>query len=402
MELKEATRTRARQLGWSDTLISRIEASPLRDGVVANIAMMKLPEERVAGFVDLVEREPERMSGLTFNFIRTRSERGVRAKPGPNGLGTPEINIGSYGQVPDRWPYENDTPLGSHPSPDNYAPGSYYIYDKAEVWAEGVDHLYEQAIRERWIPATDLDWVNGLEELPEEIERAVCQLATVYSGHGLVEQKIIAKWLEPISYGFHDVMLFLGTQIYDAGHKVEALRKRALANGGGLGQAPLGALYRAWYGSLKFTEMILALDVVYKAYELSLFQACGEFAKTDVERKLYENMTRDSTRHLEYGKRHIRWYMQHHNRGRENVNFWLGRAEMSLSIELRHSHVEREALALLFAGDMERIQAGVQRVGQLREKQLMDYVSVLDEVGIDRLPAINPYLAGMAKDPLLT
>ncbi|HMO54433.1 MAG TPA: hypothetical protein PJ994_08020, partial [Tepidiformaceae bacterium] len=184
MELKEATKTRARQLGWSDELIARIEASTLRDGVVANIAMMKLPEERVAGFMNLVERDPERMSGLTFNFIRTNSERGVRAKPGPFGLGTPEINIGSYGQVPDHWPYENDTPLGSHPSPDNYAPGSYHIYDKAEVWAEGVDHLYEQAIRERWIPATDLDWNQGLGELPEEIERAVCQLATVYSGRG--------------------------------------------------------------------------------------------------------------------------------------------------------------------------------------------------------------------------
>ncbi len=401
MELKSATKTRGKQLGWSDELINRIEASTVRDSVVANIAMMKLPEQRVSGFLDLVERDPERMAGLTFNFIRTKSERGIRAVPGPNGLGTPEINIGSYGQVPDIWPYENDTPLGSHPSPDNYAPGSYYIFEKAEVWAEGVDHLYEQAIRERWIPATDLDWDNGLKELPEEIERAVCQLATVYSGHGLAEQKIIAKWLEPISYGFHDVMLFLGTQIYDAGHKVEALRKRALSNGGGLGQSPLGALYRAWYGSLKFTEMILALDVVYKAYELSLFKACGDFAKTDVERKLYEYMARDSERHLEYGKRHIVWYMQHHQRGRENVNFWLGRAEMSLSIELRHSHVERESLALLFAGDMERIQAGVERVGQLREKQLMDYISILDDVGIDRLPQINPYLAGLAKDPLM-
>jgi hypothetical protein len=49
VELKSATKTRGKQLGWSDELINRIEASTLRDGVVANIAMMKLPEERVAG-----------------------------------------------------------------------------------------------------------------------------------------------------------------------------------------------------------------------------------------------------------------------------------------------------------------------------------------------------------------
>jgi hypothetical protein len=165
---------------------------------------------------------------------------------------------------------------------DSYLPGSYYIYNKSEVWAEGADHLYEQAIRERWIPATDLDWAS-LKELPEELERAVDQLATAYSTHGLIEQKILAKWLEPISYGYHDVKLFLGTQIYDAGHKVEALRKRALSNGGGLGRSPLGTLYRGWYGSLKFTELVISLDIVYKSFELTLFEAGQDFAKTDVE-----------------------------------------------------------------------------------------------------------------------
>jgi hypothetical protein len=400
MELSTATKIRARELGWSDETIARIEASPLKDATVANIALMRIPDERLRGFLDLAERDPERAKNITFNFIRTRSERGVRAQRGPDGLRVKDINIGSYGQVPDRWPYENDTPLGAHPSPDNYAPGSYYIYDKVEVWAEGVDELYEQAIRERWIPATDLDWANGLGELPTEIERAVCQLATLYSGHGLVEQKIIAKWLEPISYGFHDVKLFLGTQIYDAGHKVEALRKRALANGGGLGQAPLGALYRSWYGALKFSEMITALDVVYKSYELTLFEAYADFAKTEVERTLFGNLARDSRRHLDYGRRHLLWYLQHHPRGRENVRFWLGRAEAALSIELRYSHAEREALALLFAGDMERLEAGIERLRKLREKQLTDYLAVLAGVGIDRLPQVSRHLLEIAENPL--
>ncbi|WP_322796634.1 hypothetical protein [Tepidiforma sp.] len=400
MQLSPATLARARQLGWSEDTIARIEASPLKDATVANITLMRIPDERVRAFLDLVDRDPERIPNVTFNFIRTRSERGVRAKPGPYGLTVADINIGTYGEVPDHWPYENDTPRGSHTSPENYAPGSYFIYDKAEVWAEGVDHLYEQAIRERWVPATDLDWDNGLAELPPELEKAVCQLATIYSGHALVEQKIIAKWLEPISYGFHDVKLFLGTQIYDAGHKVEALRKRALASGGGLQQAPLGALYRAWYGALKFSEMITALDVVYKSYELTLFEAAGDFAQSDLERTLFANLARDSRRHLEYGRRHLLWYIQHHPRGRENVRFWLGRAEAALSIELRFSHPEREALALLFARDIERIQAGIERLRKLREKQLADYIALLDEVGIDRLPQVSPHLLAIAQDPL--
>ena len=109
-----------------------------------------------------------------------------------------------------------------------------------------------------------------------------------------MEQKIISKWFEEMSYGYHDVKLFLGTQVYDAGHKVEAFRKRALANGGGLGRSPLGQLYRGWYGGLKWTEVVIALDVVYKSYELTMFEAGQDFARTDVESKMYELMARDS------------------------------------------------------------------------------------------------------------
>lgn len=400
MELKTTTKARAQMLGWPEDLITRLESSAVKDATVANLTYMKLPPERVEGFLNLVDQNPDRMSAVSFNFIRTRSERGVRAEPGPEGLTLDRINIGTYGVVPDTWPYENDAPRGSHPAPDNYAPGSYTIFDKAEVWAEGVDVLYEDAIRDRWIPATDLDWANGLQELPEEVERAMCQLCTTYSSHGLVEQKIIAKWFEPISYGFHDVKLFLGTQVYDAGHKVEALRKRALANGGGLGQSPLGTLYRGWYGGLKLTEMLTCLDVVYKSYELSLFEANRDYARTDLDAKLFDLMARDSRRHLEYGKRHLLWYMQHHPRGRQNVQFWLGRGEASLSNELRHSHAEREALVVLLADGMEKLSVGVEKLRQLRQKQNLDYITLLDGLGIDRLPAFNPGLAKLAEDPL--
>lgn len=400
MELKASTKERGQMLGWSNELIGKLEASALHDATVANLAYMRLPAERVDMFVDKVNANPDQMSRITFNFIRTRSERGVKAEVGPEGLTLDRINIGSYGQVPDMWPYENDAPRGSHPAPENYAPGSYTIFDKSEVWAEGVDVLYEDAIRDRWIPATDLDWANGLKELPEEVERAMCQLCTTYSSHGLVEQKIISKWFEPISYGFHDVKLFLGTQVYDAGHKVEALRKRAMANGGGLGQAPLGTLYRGFYGSLKLTEMLTCLDVVYKSYELSLFEANRDYAKTDLDAKLFDLMAKDSRRHLEYGKRHLTWYMQHHPRGRENVQFWLGRGEASLSNEIRHSHAEREALVVLFADGLEKVSKGVEKLGQLRQKQNADYISLMDELGIDRLPQFNSGLAKMAEDPL--
>jgi hypothetical protein len=400
VELTNATKLRVRELGWSEELIARVEATPLRDRTVANMALLNIAPDRAERFVGLVEKNPQQMANVTLNFIRTKSEKGVRAKPGPHGLGTPEINIGTYGIVPDRWPFENDTPLGSNPDANAYLPGNYHIYEKAEVWAEGVDHLYEDAIRERWIPASDLPWKDGLKDLPEEMERAICQLATVYSANGLAEQKIIAKWLEPIAYGFHDVMLFLGTQIYDAGHKVEALRKRALVNGGGLGQAPLGTLYRGWYGALKLTEMLIAVDVVYKSFEVTLFEAYQDFAQCDLDARLFELMARDSRRHLEYGKRHLFWYLQHKPESRSFVPLWITRAENALNAELRFSYTEPESLILLMGGGMERLSAGVDKLRSLRQKQVKDYIRVLDEVGIDHLPNIHPGLLKLGEDPI--
>ena len=49
------------------------------------------------------------------------------------------------------------TPRGSHPNEDNYLPGSYTIFDKAEVWAEGVDVLYEDAIKDEFVNGDELD-----------------------------------------------------------------------------------------------------------------------------------------------------------------------------------------------------------------------------------------------------
>jgi hypothetical protein len=400
MELSTTTKARVRELGWDEDLIARVEASALKEPTVANMAILKITPERAASFVELAERDPERIPNLTLKFARTKSEKGVRARPGEFGLTTHDINVGSYAQVPDVWPYENDTPLGAHPDPSNYLPGSYHIYEKTEVWAEGVDHLYEEAIRNRWVPATDLPWSDGLKELPDELEKAICQLATVYSNNALTEQKIIAKWLEPIAYGFHDVMFFLGTQVYDAGHKMEAFRKRALANGGGLGQAPLGTLYRGWYGCLKFTEMILNVDVVYKSYELTLFEAYRDFAKTDLDAKLFELLARDSRRHLEYGKRHMLWWLQHKPEARNVLNMWLNKAENNLAAELRFSPPEREALVLLLGGGMESLGVGVEKLKSLRQKQLREYIDLWDSIGIDRLPQVNPGLVTLGEDPL--
>ncbi len=399
MELSTMTRVRARKAGWSDELIERIEASTATDKQVENLARGELSEEKISGWLDFLENHPDNPFGKApFNIFNSPAEVGLKATPGPDGLRLRDINIGSYGVVPDTWDLPNDAPRGTETTGQIMAAG-YSIFDKAEVWSENAVDLYEDAIKARWTPATELDWENGIQELPEELERAVGQICTIYSNNGLVEQKIIGRWLEEISYGFHEVKLFLATQAFDAGRKVEVLRKRALINGGGLGQAPLGQIYRGWYQGLTFTDMIIALDVVYKSYEVALFESASDWAQTDVERDIFAKIAADSRRHLDYGLGHLEWYARFKPEADKRLGIQFLRAEAAMVQEMRLSTTEREALIVLLAGGVENLQAGVDKLKTLRQRQHDAYLENLASVNFDR-PTVHPGLLGQVTDPL--
>lgn len=394
-QIADQVRNRAIELGWPAALLGEFEQSPLPADTVQSLIALKLDGESAKAFLAATAENPM-IGNMKFNWARPSTQLGMRAKPGPNGLGMPEINIGTYGTVPDHWPYENDTPLGSHPSPGSYIPGPYHVYTKSEVWAEGADALYEEGIRDRWIPAVDIDWA-ALEEQPEEIERAICQIATCFAENGLAEQKIIGSWQEKIAYGFHDIKNLLSVQTFDAGRKVEVLRKRALANGGGLLQSNLGTLYRTWFGALKPTEWMASLCVVYKVYEVATFEALAEACPLEVDRKIFSLLARDSRRHQQFGEAHLRYYLQYHPNGKEFLAHFLGRAEAALADEIGHSPATPEALAILFAGGTERIQIGIDRLRDLRALQLKRYLDLLDSVSMNRDAVVNPGLVNAAK-----
>ncbi|MFQ5380765.1 MAG: hypothetical protein ACE5EF_03950 [Dehalococcoidia bacterium] len=395
MELKEGTRIRTREEGWPQELIEKFEKSDLTDRQVRSLLALHLNGERAGRFLEAATSNPM-IGKLDLGWAMPTTELGMRAQPGKDGLGMVEINIGTYGHVPDRWPYQNDTPLGSHPTPGSYMPGPYHVYDKSEVWAEGVDALYDQAIRERWVPAVDIEWA-ALKEQPEELERAICQICTHFAENGLTESKLLASWEEKIAYGFHDVKNFVSTQVFDAGRKVEVLRKRALANGGGLLQSNLGTMYRAWFGALKPTEWMVGIDVVYKAYELTAFEVLAEVCPEEVDRDIFSRLAADSRRHFEFGVRHLRWYLQHHQDAREFLFHFLNRSEGALAIEMMHSRATPEAFAVLFAGGLENIAAGVEKVKDLRRAQMRRYVEALDSCSYDRLPQINSDLMALSR-----
>ena len=69
---------------------------------------------------------------------------------------------------------------GSIPRPGVAKFGAYPFRTKKEVWGYNLSKLYEEFVSRQWSSATDIPW-DTLEELPDDIEAAECQLATFFA-----------------------------------------------------------------------------------------------------------------------------------------------------------------------------------------------------------------------------
>jgi hypothetical protein len=314
---------------------------------------------------------------LNMAWANAPTERPPRPRDfGPEGFTLRQADYGSYGWAPDYWPYENDTPRGAWPAPPGRRglPAPYTIYNKHEVWAENSADLYELAIRERWAPATDISWAS-IEALPEHIEAAIDQICTIISEQQYNSNQVLMGWLKDISYGFHEVKLYLSTQVFDQARHCEAFRKRALSNGGGLGVQTPGFMNRTVYATFRFTEYVTYVNILRGSFLLTLCEWGDRIGRSQADRELFENTANDLRRHLAYGVEHIKYYVRHGEQQYDHLNTWLDRGEAMLAADLRRDKPHREAL-ILALGDT--VQEGKDRLKELRQAQLQKYLLMLE------------------------
>jgi hypothetical protein len=341
---------------------------------------------------DLSPTERPQRPAPDFAWMRVPTERGMWGKDrvGPDGLRLEDVDISSYGDVPDHWPYKNDTPRGSHPPVNVGLAASYSIYDKVEVWSDNVRKLYEDAIRDRWASATDVPW-EALQPYPEHIERAICQICTEMSEQAYVTVQVFSSWLERISYGFHEVKNFLATQIFDNARHVEAFRKRALANGGGLGIESPGIFHRGPAASMKFTELVIITNLIRAPLSLVLMETLKGIANNDADRTLFGNVARDLRRHIEYGVGHLQFALQREPRMHDQVHAWLSRGEFLLTSDIRRDQPLNEALILLLGKSAEE---GRAKLEDVRRTWVSYYINRLADARVyDRIGKLAPDLA---------
>ncbi|MCH7697318.1 MAG: hypothetical protein IH865_00060 [Chloroflexi bacterium] len=332
---------------------------------------------------------------LTLAWMNVPTEWGIRAKPTKHGLTIDAINVGKYGEVPDVWKYNTEMPRGAVPITGVEAMG-YTIFEKQELWADNAGALYEEAIQRRWGSATDIDWEN-IKELPDDLERAICQICTHFSEKAQLEADILAGWEPELSYGYHEIKLYLSTVIFEGARHAELFRKRALSNGGGLGLQSTGWGFRSVTDSRNFTEAVSIQMVLQDSFTLTQYQYCERYAPSAPEKRMFRMAMQDKARHVAYGLAHLKYVLLHRPERRGEMEKYLDKGE-SLLVADDKDTATREAFAILFGGSQEKIQEGLQKYEKMRERQVRQYLARLRWATLEReetiFPALRKYVQG--------
>ncbi|MFQ5933326.1 MAG: hypothetical protein ACE5KI_01625 [Dehalococcoidia bacterium] len=263
---------------------------------------------------------------------------------------------------------------------------------KYELWAENAADLYEEAIQRRWVPATDVPW-ETLEPLPEDVEIAMCQLCTELCQQANVEYETVGAWLQYMSYGYHEVKVFLATEVLDAARHFDVFRKRALANGGGLGLESRGELNRVILQSVgDWSECSLFLHMMRGTFTSTLYRFGESFAHNAAEKEMFSRCMQDKARHIAYSLMHLRYALSRKSDKDKVFHNILGIAEAQMARELKDP-VLPEALAVILGGGVEGARTGMKRVGHLLGDFVRQYLRNAEWVGLERGDKLHEGLA---------
>ncbi len=375
--------------------------------------------EKFRGYYDqwgtLLQQNLDRLSRGSYSLHWLDTEHthwGTRVQPSSRGLTAADIDRPKvYGTLPDHTEWRNFAPRGS--ARDLYADAmpvieGYDVLDKSHLWADNVNTLYEEAKVRQWNSTTDIPWTE-LEPVSEELEKAACQLSTFLTEVEFVAGDFPARWVWRTAPDFFEVKNFLTTQMVDEARHMEVFRKRALANGGGLGMAialggalklinaPAAAAGRT-AGSTgspladnplfsTWRDVSYCIHVVFEGAVLSIFRF-GEFlGKTDVDKSIFRMVMQDEARHVAYGAMHLKYLLEgapDPDAQREDLHRLADLAEMFFTDLFFMQPATVESLAILAGDGIGGVGAGLEVYKDVYRKLREEYLSRTARAGLDR------------------
>ncbi len=321
-----------------------------------------------------------------LGWMNNMGEWGTRAKPGNLGLRLKDIEIGSYGVVPEHGSEHCSMAPRGAVIPEGLPSLGFDLNEKAEVWAENAAELYEEAVARQWSSARDIPW-SELKPLPDDLERAMCQLCTFLTEVEFIAADAPTRWMSHMNQDFFEVKMFLATQAMDEARHTDVFRKRALANGGGLGTASvLSELsLKGIFDAPSFSAQTGRLHLLGEGFVLTLFRQ-GEFiAPSRVDQEIFRRCMQDESRHVGYGTMHLRAQLKANPAIAEEIHRELDEGERIL-LQTFSVPEQVEPMAILMGGGVKNFDKGMEMQGQLWRRIVHEYLQRCDSAGLDRRP----------------
>ncbi len=345
----------------------------------------------------------EDLPGLDLSWLEPREALQVeRITSGRRGMTFDEIERGH--EVPDHVSGSTMRARDVRARPDAVRTGQYYS-EKSDVWSENARLLYEEAVQRQWSSATDIPW-NTIDPLPDDLERAMCQLCTFLTEVEFIAGDAPAQWLNKIPNEYYETKLFIFSQIMDEARHLDVFRKRAFANGGGLlSEGQSGPSLRIILDAKDFTEMSAIMHVFAEGFVQSLFRTGELVSFNEAEKTIYRLCAQDESRHLGFGVMHLKYILETQPWRREEIHHYLDQVEGPLSLDVTQTISAGtpffdEAIMILAGGGLKGIDKGAERLMEIRKKQVNEYMHRLEVAGLsDRRDRMNPFFRSLLDPP---
>lgn len=357
-------------------------------------------------WTEILEENAARLAKGEYSLHWLGTERanwGRRAKPSSRGLTYTDINnVSPYGDIPRVGDWPNFAPRGAVREPyiaRMPVVDDYVVTDRGEVWAENVITLYEEAKARQWNATRDIPW-NELEPLPEDLEKATCQLCTFLTEVEFVAGDFPAKWMYRIPQEFLEVKSFLSTQIMDEARHQEVFRKRAIAGGGLLHAAPgFEWALKAIIDAPTHTMGTFLLNLLGEGLVLSVFRSGEMIAKTHVDKEIFRRCLQDEARHVSYGVMEFKGYLDSHSDREQAVEEMHRFADVG-ELVILSAFTEPalvEPVSVLLGGGLKHIDRGMEGMAKLWETFIEEYLARCERAGFQRrercrIPVKAPWL----------
>lgn len=357
-------------------------------------------------WTEILEENAARLAKGEYSLHWLGTERanwGRRAKPSSRGLTYTDINnVSPYGDIPRVGDWPNFAPRGAVREPyiaRMPVVDDYVVTDRGEVWAENVITLYEEAKARQWNATRDIPW-NELEPLPEDLEKATCQLCTFLTEVEFVAGDFPAKWMYRIPQEFLEVKSFLSTQIMDEARHQEVFRKRAIAGGGLLHAAPgFEWALKAIIDAPTHTMGTFLLNLLGEGLVLSVFRSGEMIAKTHVDKEIFRRCLQDEARHVSYGVMEFKGYLDSHSdreQALEEMHRFADVGELVILSAFTEPALV-EPVSVLLGGGLKHIDRGMEGMAKLWETFIEEYLARCERAGFQRrercrIPVKAPWL----------